>query len=91
VSTATPAFNGTIIAVGDFVQVDFGIDLKMWTMVNKLGGVLFRATILEPGRGDYRQGRAMWISVKYATAHHAASNPPKLWKNSAEADQLNAN
>jgi hypothetical protein len=79
-ATGSAKFDGTPIAVGDFVQVNFDTNLKMWTMVTKVGFVSFRATILEPGTGRYRQGRTMWIYVKYAIAHRAASNPPKLSK-----------
>jgi hypothetical protein len=78
-ATKTVAFDGTPLAVGDFVQVNFDTNLKLWVMVTRLGVVLILATILEPGTGRYKQGRTMWINIKYATAHRAASTPPKLY------------
>jgi len=71
-------FKETVIQVGDFLQIDFDTDLKMWVKVLQVSHVSVKGKILENGRKPYPQGREMKISLKYALAHRSANDPPKL-------------
>jgi hypothetical protein len=72
-------FNGIPIEMGGYPLVEFGLDLLMWMMVNKVMPCSVKAMILEPGRTPYLQGRVMDISLEYIREYRSKENPPPLW------------
>ena len=73
-------FNDHAVEKGAFLWVEFDTDLWMWVMITALNGPhSVEATILEPGRDRYKQGRHMVIHLKYAREYRSKDNPPPLW------------
>jgi hypothetical protein len=72
-------FNGTQIEMGGFLLVDFGPNLLLWVMVDKVMPRSVKATILESGQPPYLQGRVMDIYLEYAREYRRKDYPPPLW------------